>query len=103
MVRQPFVLLAVAFEHLAPLAGKGADDLLGAFGIRAVLAFEEEKITAVAHALPVGHRERRFAHRQEINRVEHIGLARAVVPDQAVDVRAERKLLLRDVLEIEQR
>ena len=103
VVRQPVILLAVALEHLAALAREGADDLLAPPRIGAVAPLDEEEVGSVADALPVGHLERRFAHRQVVDRIHDVGLSGAVVTHQAVDARAEGELLLGDVFEIEQR
>ena len=103
VIRQPFVLLSVAFEHLAALARERAHDALRLARIGEVLSFGEEEIRAVADALPVGHRQRRLAHREVIDRVDDIGLARPVVAHQAVDAGAQGEFLLCDILEVEQR
>ena len=103
VVRQPLVLLAVALEHLAPLAGKGAGDQLGASGVGQVAPLDHEEICAVADALTVGHAERRLAHREVVDRLHDVGLAGAVVPHKAVDAGAEPELLLGNILEVEQR
>jgi hypothetical protein len=57
----------------------------------------------VAHVLPVGHRQRRLAHRKEIDRVDHVGFARSVVAHEAVDAGPEFEILFPDVLEIDER
>ncbi len=101
MVGQAVVLLAAALEHLAPLAREGADDVLGAPLIGGVAAVEHEELLAVADVLRIGHRQRRLAHREVVNRIDHIGLARAVVAHEAIDAGRELELLLRDILKVD--
>ena len=103
VVRKPFVLLAVALEHLAALAREAAHDGFPLAGIARIGPFDEEEVGAVADALPVGHRQRRLAHREVVNGVHDVGFARAVVAHQAVDAGAQREFLLGDVFEIQQR
>ena len=103
MIRQAVVLLAVAFERLAAPTGERADDLFAASVRPFVTPFEQEKLLAVTHALRIGHRESRLAHRQVVDRVDEIGLARPVVAHETIDPRGQRKLLLTDILEIDER
>ena len=103
VVRESFVLLAVALEGFASFAGEGAHDALAAAFVGEVLAVEQEEVAAVAHVLPVGHRQRRLAHRKEIDRVDHVGFARSVVAHEAVDAGPEFEILFPDVLEIDER
>jgi len=103
MIRQAVVLLAVAFERLAAPTGERADDLFAASVRPFVTPFEQEKLLAVTHALRIGHREGRLAHRQVVDRVDEIGLARPVVAHETIDPRGQRKLLLTDILEIDER
>ena len=103
VVRQPVVLLAVTFEDLAALAREGAHHALALARVGGVLPLHEEEVGSVADALCVGHLQRRFAHRQVVDRIHDVGLARAVVAHQTVDAGAERKLLLSHVFEIQQR
>ena len=103
VVREPFVLLAVAFEHFAAFAREGAHDVFALSPVGEILPFGEEEVGAVADALPVGHRQRRLAHREVVNGVHDVGFARAVVAHQAVDAGAQREFLLGDVFEIQQR
>ena len=103
MIRQTVVLLAVALERLTAPTGKRTDDLLAAAVRPFIAPFEQKKLLAVAYALRIGHRKRRLAHRQIMNRIDEIGLARSVVPHKAIDTRGQRKLLLTDILEIDER
>ena len=103
VVRQPFVLLSVAFEDLAALARERAHHAFALARIGGVLPLHEEEIGPVADALRVGHLQRRLAHRQVIDRIHDVGFARAVVSHQAVDAGAEGELLLGHVFEIQQR
>ena len=103
VVREPFVLLAVAFEHFAAFAREGAHDVFALSSVGEILPFGEEEVGAVADALPVGHGQRRLAHRQVVDRVDDVGLAGSVVAYQTVDAPAEGKLRLLDIFEIQQR
>ena len=100
---EPFVLLAVAFERLAAVALERAGHRFVAAAVRQILPVEQKELFAVAHALPVGHGKRTFAHRQIPYGVYHVGLAGPVASREAVDARSEFEVGLCYVFEVQQR
>ena len=103
MVCQSLILLVVALYDLRCATLIGAYNPFVAVAFGAVVAFEQEELLAVAHALQVGHCKRRFTHREVIDRIDNICLAGAIIPDKAVEPLVEYEILLCKVLEIEYR
>ena len=86
VVRQAVVLLACALDALASATCKRADNLLVTFVVGRISTLDHKELLAVANALPIGHSEGRFAHREIVHRVDDVGLAGAIVAHQTVDV-----------------
>ena len=74
-----------------------------AAAVRQILPVEQKELFAVAHALPVGHGKRTFAHRQIPYGVYHVGLAGPIASREAVDARSEFEVGLCYVFEVQQR
>ena len=102
MVSYTVILLAVAFQHLAALTREGAVDHLHTARIAHIRPLGNEKLLAVMHALPVGHREGRLRHREVIDRIQDIGLARTVVTHKAIYPVRERNIGLREILKVDE-
>ena len=90
--------LVVALNHLRRSTLIGADNSLVAVAIGAVVALQHKELLTVTHALRIGHRQRRLAHREEVDRIDDVCLAGTIVADKAVEALVERKLLLCEVV-----
>ena len=89
MLREALVGLGAAAHYLFLAALEThADALLSAL-LRAVVASEGHHVGPVADAERVLRGERRLGERQEIDGVEQVGLALAVVANEAVDAVAK--------------
>jgi hypothetical protein len=101
MIRKSIIDLSVAFNNLRCSALVGASNLLVAVILGTIIALKNKELLAVTHTLQVGHRKRRFTHREVVDRVDDICLAGAIIADKAVKTLVEQKFLLCEVLEIE--
>ena len=100
MVRQTLVDLVVALYDLRSTTLIGANNPFVAVAVGAVVALQDKELLTVAHALQVGHRQRRLTHREVIYRIDDIGLAGAIVTHEAVEALVELQLLLCKILEV---
>lgn len=97
----PYVLSQRLVGFLVPLhllAGTPFEDAAG--HIFSVVAMDGEEILSNFDVLTVDRIEIAFAEREVIDSVEEVGLAGAIVADEAVDVVAKRKVYLAVVLEV---
>ena len=77
-----------------PLTEGAADD------VGAAMAVDSEEVGAEAYVLAVGGVEIAFAEGEVVDGIEEVGLASAVVADEAVDVAAEPDVGLGVILEV---
>lgn len=102
VIREFIIDFAVALEDFLLSFFKAAHDLLKAF-LFLKFAVDHKKLLAVLDVLYRQRIEIAFAVRQMIDRIEHIGLADAVLADKTIDLCVERKIGFGEVLVVEKR
>ena len=99
MFRQPLVFLLVPFEVLLGTFLHGCNDV----HILIVAAFKHEELLTVPDDLRVNGGAGRVTERQEIDGIQHIGLANTVLTNQTVDFWRQFQGGCSDVLVIDDR
>ena len=72
-----------------------------AVAIGTIITLKHKELLAVAHALRIGHSQRRLAHREVIDRVDDICFARSIIANKAIKALVECDIFLHKILKIE--
>ena len=103
MIRQPLVLLLVAFELLFGTPFHATVNLFRRTIHILIEPLDNEKISRMQNILRVHGIAGTLTERKEIDCIQQVGLTHAILSEKAVELRRESKIYLFQILVIEYR